>query len=241
MACTWRGSSGSSSTSERQRPWIGYANDCHHLPRRTQRRAELQPFGHAAPLLLRLTRSLASFSPRKAFSALSDSISRLRRECSGSGDPSLIQGHPSSSPGVWWGCRGSPSWPAFAHRSDEPAGFILSAGTSKIVTTTLPTSKSAALGTAEATASLIAGRRECCLRSPVSNASRSAPEARLVGSGTSGTPTPNIGCRELELRCPRAFGGARDERKGSQRACAALMVRTGPRQRRALFHDEISC
>jgi hypothetical protein len=138
LACTWRGSSGSSSTSERQRPWIGHANDCHHLPRRTQRRAELQPFGHAASLLLRLTRSLASFSPRKAFSALSDSISRLRRECSGSGDPSLIQGHPSSSPGVWWCCRGSPSWPAFAHWSDEPAGFILSAGTSKIVTTTLP-------------------------------------------------------------------------------------------------------
>jgi hypothetical protein len=172
LACTWRGSSGSSSTSERQRPWIGHANDCHHLPRRTQRRAELQPFGHAASLLLRLTRSLASFSPRKAFSALSDSISRLRRECSGSGDPSLIQGHPSSSPGVWWCCRGSPSWPAFAHWSDEPAGFILSAGTSKIVTTTLPSSKSAALGTAEATASRIAGPREC----PASTATKPPPE-----------------------------------------------------------------
>ena len=172
MACTWRGSAGSSSTSERQRPWIGHANDCHHLPRRTQRRAELQPFGRAASLLLRPTRSLASFSPRKAFSALSYSISRLRRECSGSGDPSLIQGHPSSSPGVWWCCRGSPSWPAFAHRSDEPAGFILSAGTSKIVTTTLPSSKSAALATAEATASRIAGPREC----PASTATKPPPE-----------------------------------------------------------------
>jgi hypothetical protein len=53
LACTWRGSAGSSSTSERQRPWIGHANECHHLPRRTQRRAELQPFGRAASLLLR--------------------------------------------------------------------------------------------------------------------------------------------------------------------------------------------
>jgi hypothetical protein len=175
LACTWRGSAGSSSTSERQRPWIGHANECHHLPRRTQRRAELQPFGRAASLLLRPTRSLASFSPRKAFSALSDSISRLRRECSGSGDPSLIQGHPSSSPGVWWCCRGSPSWPAFAHWSDEPAGFILSAGTSKIVTTTLPSSKSAALATAEATASRIAGPREC----PASTATKPPPEPRV--------------------------------------------------------------
>jgi hypothetical protein len=87
-----------------------------------------------------------------------------------------------------------------------------------------PSSKSAALATAEATASCIAGprnaprrQRRSRLRSPVSNASRSAPEACLVGSGTSGTPTPNIGCRELDLRCPRAFGGTRDERKGSQR------------------------
>ena len=143
-----------------RRPWIGRANECHHLPRRTQRRAELQPFGRTASLLLRPTRSLrqnhgprnASFSRSRAFSALSDSISRLKRECSGSGVPSLIQGTQASSPGVRWYCGASPSWPTFAHWSNEPAGFILSAGTSEIVTTTLPTSKSAALATAEATA-----------------------------------------------------------------------------------------
>lgn len=224
MACTWRGSAGSSSTSERQRPWIGHANECHHLPRRTQRRAELQPFGRAASLLLRLTRSLASFSPRKAFSALSDSISRLRRECSGSGDPSLIQGHPSSSPGVWWCCRGSPSWPAFAHWSDEPAGFILwpAPRRSSLRPSPVRSRQRSPPQRPRRRVSLARGnaprrQRRSRLRSPVSNASRSAPEACLVGSGTSGTPTPNIGCRELDLRCPRAFGGTRDERKGSQR------------------------
>jgi hypothetical protein len=82
---------------------------------------------------------------------------------------------------------------------------------------------------------------------PVSNASRSAPEACLVGSGTSGTPTPNIGCRELE--CPRALEGRAMNERGSQLcadkwtviiwAYAALMLRAGPRQKRGLFHDEL--
>jgi len=47
-----RGSAGSSSNNERRRPPIGHANECPHLPRRTQRRTELQPFGRAASLLL---------------------------------------------------------------------------------------------------------------------------------------------------------------------------------------------
>jgi hypothetical protein len=49
------------------------------------------------------------------------------------------------------------------------------AGTSKIVTTTLPSSKSAALATAEATASRIAGPREC----PASTATKPPPEPRV--------------------------------------------------------------
>jgi hypothetical protein len=43
----------------------------------------------------------------------------------------------------------------------------------------------------------------------------------------------------FDVRAPLE-GRAMNER-GSQRACAALMLRAGPRQRRGLFHDERSC
>src|SRR5215831_14610010 len=38
---------------ERRRPRVGHTKECHHLPRPTQRRTELQPFGRPASLLLK--------------------------------------------------------------------------------------------------------------------------------------------------------------------------------------------
>jgi hypothetical protein len=219
LACTWRGSAGSSSTSERQRPWIGHSNECHHLPRRTQRRAELQPFGRAASLLLRphaqpgqLLASQGVLGLERFHLSPQTRVLRIGRPKLNSGAPKLVAR-----------CL------VVLQRIPFMAGvcsLVRRAGRLHFIGRHLedrhydpPGRQRSPPQRPRRRVSLARGnaprrQRRSRLRSPVSNASRSAPEARLVGSGTSGTPTPNIGCRELELRCPRAFGGARDERKG---------------------------